>query len=298
MDFSQVSLGEALALITAVVWAFAVICFKKSGEQVHPIGLNLFKNLLAFILFIPTVYIFGEELFRDVPAWDYFIIGFSGVLGIGIADTLFFKSLNLLGAGRAAIVDCLYSPFIIGLSILWLGETLNFWQVFGVILIISAVLTATGEKQPSKLERRSVILGVLWGALAMAAMAVGVVMVKPLLDQSPLMWVTEVRLLGGILCLLVVLAFHPSRRVILKSVYSTKRWNYTLAGSFLGAYVSMVLWLGGMKYTQASIAAALNQTNTIIIFILAAVFLKEKITIPRLIGIILAFTGVIMITYS
>ena len=58
-------LGEILALAAAVVWAFAVIMFKKSGEAVHPIGLNFFKGALAATLLVPTIWIFGETLFRD-----------------------------------------------------------------------------------------------------------------------------------------------------------------------------------------------------------------------------------------
>jgi drug/metabolite transporter (DMT)-like permease len=64
----------------------------------------------------------------------------------------------------------------------------------------------------------------------------------------------------------------------------------------LSAYLSMVLWMGGMKYTQASIASALNQLNTIFIFILAAIFLKEKITPLKLICVALAFAGAMLVS--
>ncbi|HKK21942.1 MAG TPA: EamA family transporter, partial [candidate division Zixibacteria bacterium] len=65
--------GETMSLITAIAWALAIIMFKKSGETVHPIGLNFSKDLLAAILFIPTIYIFRYELFRAAPARDYLI---------------------------------------------------------------------------------------------------------------------------------------------------------------------------------------------------------------------------------
>ncbi|MCK5258630.1 MAG: EamA family transporter, partial [Thermoplasmatales archaeon] len=112
MDASIPYLGEGFSLFTAVVWALAVILFRKSGETVHPLALNTFKNLMAFVLFIPTIWFFGETLFRPVPAHIYILLLLSGVIGVGIGDSLFFKSLNLLGAGLTAIVDCLYSPFI------------------------------------------------------------------------------------------------------------------------------------------------------------------------------------------
>jgi drug/metabolite transporter (DMT)-like permease len=60
----------------------------------------------------------------------------------------------------------------------------------------------------------------------------------------------------------------------------------------------MFIWLAGMKYTQASIASALNQTSTIFIFIFAALFLKEPINLKRTIGIILAFIGSFLVLFG
>jgi len=291
--------GETLALITAVVWAIAVILFKKSGESVHPIGLNLFKNVLAAVLFLPTLWFFEKVVFLDAPYEDYLLLLASGALGIGIADTLFFECLNRLGAGLTAIVDCFYSPFIIALSMLWLGEVLTWLQVLGVLLIISAVLTATyrgGDSTPA--VRRNLIIGTILGIVALALMALGIVMIKPLLNRSPLLWVTETRLLGGVIILCLATAFHPARRRILSSIFIPEGRLYTVSGSIIGGYMAMILWLAGMKFTQVSTAAALNQTTNIFIFVFAAIFLKEKINLQRLVGIILAVAGALLVTFA
>ncbi len=290
--------GEIMALTTAIVWASAVILFKKSGETVHPIGLNLFKNVLAFVLIIPTMWLMGKSLFHPVPAGQYLFIIFSGVLGIGISDTLFFKSLNLLGAGLSAIVDCLYSPCIIGLSVIMLGESLTAVQIIGAALIISAVLTVSLKGGAAGISRRDLFRGILYGALAMGIMGYSIVMIKPLLETSPLLWVMELRLLGGIIPLVIVLIVHPHSGAILRSVWSSGRRVYTLTGSFTGAYLALLLWLGGMKYTQASIAAALNQTSNIFVFLFAGIFLREIIDTRRTVGIILGVAGAFLVTFG
>jgi drug/metabolite transporter (DMT)-like permease len=196
MDWITSHIGEINALGTAAIWGVAVILFRKSGETVHPLGLNLFKNVLAMLLLLPTIWLFGESLFYPAPWQDYALLLISGALGIAVSDTLFFKSLNALGAGLSAIVDCLYSPFIIGLSMLWLGERLRPLQVLGALMIISAVLAATTESRGDKADRKRILLGILWGALAMATMAVAIVIVKPLLEDTPLLWATEWRIIG------------------------------------------------------------------------------------------------------
>jgi len=291
-------LGETMALGAALAWAVAVILFKKSGERIHPIGLNLFKNILAAVLFLPTMYIMGQTLTYPATTNEYILLIVSGVLGIGISDTFFFLCLNRIGASLTAIVDCLYSPFIISMSMIWLGESLTVWQIVGATMIISAVLTVASKKNSGHISRRDALIGIVYGALAMFTMAVGIVMIKPLLNRSPLLWVTEIRLFAGILFLLVYLAFHPRRRVIVASIGSVRQWGYALSGSFFGAYLSMVCWVAGMKYTLASVAAALNQSNNIFIFVLAAIFLKEPINRQRVIGIVLGVAGSLLVTFA
>ena len=202
-------LGEILALLCAILWATAVILFRKSGETVSPLGLNLFKNILALALFIPTSLVLGAALVPKSSPDDYLLLLASGILGLALADTLFFKSLNLLGAELSAIVDCLYSPFIIGLSVIFLYERMTGIQIFGVLLIVSAVLAISRKEDRKNISRHDLTLGILFGVLAMASMAVGIVMIKPLLDRSPLLWVVEVRLLAGCVGLGLYLLFHP-----------------------------------------------------------------------------------------
>ena len=287
--------GEVYALATAFTWATAVILFKKSGESVHPIALNQFKNVLALFLLVPTMLILSRPFLPAASTADYLVLLCSGALGIGVADTLFFHSLNMLGAGRSAIVECLYSPFIIALSMFWLGESLSLVQGAGALLIVSAVLAISGERHLQSISRKQLLVGVLLGVLAMAAMAVGIVFAKPVLDRSDLFWVTFIRFIGGVGMLFLMLMLHPDRIFIVRSLAGGGHRSFTLAGAFIGGYLSMLLWLSGMKYTQASIAAALNQTSNILIFILAAVFLREKITVLRLAAILTGVCGAVMV---
>jgi drug/metabolite transporter (DMT)-like permease len=60
----------------------------------------------------------------------------------------------------------------------------------------------------------------------------------------------------------------------------------------------MATWVGGMKYTQASIASALNQTSTIFIFIFAGIILKEPLNLKRTIAIAMAFIGMLLVSFS
>lgn len=290
--------GEILSLLSAVLWGLAVIFFRKSGERVHPLALNTFKNVLATVLFIPTMLVFGEPFLRAEPISTYAILALSGFVGIGLGDTLLFASLNKLGAGRTGIVVCMYSPFIIILSLIFLGEHLTLLQIFGVALIITAVLVATSDKEKNTINKKQLVSGIILGVLAAAAAAIGVIIMKPILERSPLLWSTQIRLIGGIIALVGIILLHPRRKMVLQTLVGTRSWGHTISGSVIGAYLAMLVWLGGMKFTQASVASALNQTSTIFIFIFAGLFLKEPVNLQRALGIVLAFMGSFLVSFG
>jgi drug/metabolite transporter (DMT)-like permease len=284
-------LGEVLAIASGIIWAVAVILYKISGRTVHPLGLNLFKNIVAIGFTVPTMLILGESLFPAVPPKSVGLLLLSGFLGIAVSDTLFFYSLNRLGASLVAIVDCFYSPFVIGLSFLLLGERMAAWQLVGVALIISAVLAASRSNSGEPIPRKDLILGLIFGVLAMFFVAVGIVIVKPVLVTESVVWATLVRLVGGTVPLGLVIPLVPGRRAILKPLLERANWKAMVPAAFFGSYLSLIFWMGGMKYAKVSVAAALNQLNTIFIVVLAAMFLKERLTLWKVAAVVLAFVG-------
>ncbi|MGD1010760.1 MAG: DMT family transporter [Candidatus Aminicenantales bacterium] len=285
------SQGEVLAIGSGIIWAVAVILYKISGRTVHPLGLNLFKNIVAIGFTVPTMLILGLPLFPAVAPKSVGLLLLSGFLGIAVSDTFFFYSLNKLGASLVAIVDCFYSPFVIGLSFLLLGERMAAWQFVGVALIISAVLAASRSNSGEPVTRKNLILGLIFGVLAMFFVAVGIVIVKPVLVTESVVWATLVRLVGGTVPLGLVIPLLPGRKAILRPLLERANWKAMVPAAFFGSYLSLILWMGGMKYAKVSVAAALNQLNTIFIVVLAALFLKERLSGWKVAAVILAFVG-------
>jgi drug/metabolite transporter (DMT)-like permease len=283
--------GEILAAASGLAWAVAVVLFRISGRTIHPVGLNLAKTVLALAVMVPTLLVLGEPLAPAVPFATTGLLLLSGILGIAVSDTLFFYALNRLGASLTAIVDCFYSPFVIALSFVLLGERLTLVQLVGAALVLSAVLTLSKEGRLEKIGRKDLALGILFGVLAMFFVAFGIVMVKPVLGSVSVYWSTFVRLAGGSLALAVLVPFLRNRRAILAPLLELRNWKALLPASFFGSYLSLILWMGGMKYAQASVAAVLNQLNTIFIVIIAAIFLKERLTGWKILAVILAFVG-------
>ncbi len=289
--------GEILSVGAALIWAIAVLLFRVSGRTVPPLALNLFKNSFAVITLLLALLVLGRPILPKTPLQGYGLLALSGLIGVTVSDTLFFGCLNLLGASLTAVVDCLYSPFVILFSFLFIGERLDARQFLGVAFILSALLLLAWSKERGLPPRKDLILGIGLGTLAMITLAASIVMIKPMLAGSSVLWATFWRMTAGAVALGIVLPFHPRRRMILRPLLLNRNWRPMVPGALLGASISPVVWMAGMKYTLVSIAAPLNQLNSIFIFLLAAIFLKETITRAKIAAVGLATLGAFLVSW-
>ena len=295
--------GETLALISALCWAIAVILFKTVGSRLGPVALNTFKNTLAFVLIPPTMLLLGQPLFRDAPAIDYGLLILSGVLGMGLSDTFYLMALNKIGAAAWSIVNTLYAPVVVILAAIYLGESLTAWQIAGVGLVVIALMLVGSEKKrnrkrlPSELTRTDWLIGFGYAFIGMISMAVSIVIVKPVLERSPLLWANEIRLGGGLLFLAFVIFARRRPFAIFKPLKDPFVAKRMFPAAFIGTYVTLILMLGSIKYALASVATVLNQLSNLFIFVLAVLFLSEPVNARRIIGLILGLTGAALVMF-
>jgi len=289
-------MGELLALLTALIWAAAVILLKRSGESVPPFALNLFRVTVSSVLLLPTAFLAGQASVTSASLSDILLLVASGAIGVAISDTLFHASLNRIGAGISAIIDCLYSPLTVLLAFLALNERLSTLQLVGLALVLGGVFAAARHEPPHGVAPRQVAVGVVWGVLAMVALAVGIVIAKPVLDRSTLLWAATVRQVGCLAVMLPVALLSRRRAQILGALRPSSVWLHSLPGAVLGSYLGLICWIGGLKYTKVGVAAILNQSSTIYILILAAIFLKEPLTRRKLVASLVALAGIVLVT--
>lgn len=306
--------GEVFSLGCALLWAVAVLLFRRSGEDLSPVALNTFKGAVGLALFSLTLLVLRRPFFPGEHGLaDWLTLLGSGALGIGIADSLFFASLNRLGATGSAIVDCVYSPFVVLSAFVYLGEPLHLSLGLALVLMVAAILlgfyrpagptmlapapahgapAVTTEPRPA-----SGHVGIVLGVVSMLLMAIGIVIAKPVLNRADVWWATPVRLLGGELVLLLLAAGSPlHRRAVLRAFRPGRHFRYALPSALFGSYLAMVLWIAGMKLTLASVAGILNQTSALFIPLFSALFLGEKLTARRGIAVGLGFAAALVAT--
>lgn len=287
-------LGEFFALAAAFAWAVAILLFRISGRQLGPYALNLYKNTLVLFLLLPTIAVVHGFAWPDTALWPLAILLLSGFIGIGIADTLYFKALNQLGASRTAIGGTLLTPGVIVLSFTFLGERLSLQQLCGAVITLIGV-TIVNYQRVKPINADAERAG-LWALVAaMGLMAAGIVMTKPLLATEPFLWVVEIRVFGGVMGMLLLGAWQRDLRRVAAEYRAARQWGLTTVAAFIGTYVAMLLWLGGYKYADASVAAVLNESSAVFTIALAALFMRERLNRQQWFGSGVALLGIALV---
>ncbi len=298
LNFFALYAGDAAALSTAFAWSAAVIFFRQAGYSVSPLNLNIFKSCVASVLFVISLMIAGGPWIPDLSWNDWLRLVISAVLGITLGDMLFLMSLNRLGAGLQAIVDCLYAPFVIVMAFVFLDETLPATALFGGALVVSAVLTAARLNSiDTQDERRTVVVGIAYGVAAQICVAVSIILIRDLVRSESILWITSFRFVTGSLLLFPIFFARSHSRI--RDVFRPgPAWRPMILGAVLGPYLATIFWLLGFRHTMAGRAGIYNQLSTIIIIVLAAIFLHEPLTRRKLVAVTLGIAGGIVVALS
>ena len=292
-------LGEILSLGSAITWGISVSLFKIIGNSVSPYILNPLKNTIGTILFVLTTLLVSDiSSVSALSTNETLILALSGIIGITIADVLFLISLNILGTSRSAIINTIYSPMVIMLAYFILDESLTVADIVGGLMILLSILYLSFNQEKSNINNLN--KGLIIGILAYSLMALGIIMVKPILNRfsnsiEMQLWIIIFRLIPGTLLSYLTMNFMMKKKEIILQLSNKKIWPIILLGSFLGTYVGFAMWVIGMAKTSASIASILNQTSTIFIAFFGCLILKETFSRKMMICFFISIIGAFII---
>jgi drug/metabolite transporter (DMT)-like permease len=287
-------LGEFFALASAFVWALAVVLFRRTNNVLPAFETNLYKIFLGFVLLWPTVLLVEGFTLPEFTLLEFCTVVLSGYLGIAVADTWYLRALHLVGAARTGIISSLLSPYVILLSVMFLSESLGPLQIGGFALVMAGLLLVSWQANREQVDAKDLRKGMLYGVTAVFLMAVGVVMVKGILETRSFMWTVQLRMAGGFLGMLLYMGIRGRFRQALAHYRRPLPWGLITAASFLGSYVSMIMWLYSYKLIPASVSSVLNQSANAWMVLLAWLVLNEYIGARKVYGLVLTTAGVLL----
>ena len=199
--------GIIAAIGASFSWTYACFLWRTNTKFFKPLDINFLKNLIAFLIFLPFVVRFNYE----IGSKFILILFLSGIIGIGLGDTFYLKSLKLVGTRKTLSIEALSPLFASFSSDLFIDERLPIKAWLGIIIVtFSIFLIIRKQTYPtinnSKFKyKKSSLKNYLYAFLSvfcavLAGLLSRYVFLK--VEISPLV-TTEIRLLGAIIFLLL-----------------------------------------------------------------------------------------------
>ena len=134
----EISLGILFSLISAASWSLLGTLIKKWLPDI-PASLSIASvfTIVTPLFLITYIVSAGSFVIPHASAAMWAIMLTSGFLGVGLGQSLYYRSVPVLGISMVSSLGLLI-PFLAGIvSFLVFGETLTVWQLAGGALLIS-----------------------------------------------------------------------------------------------------------------------------------------------------------------
>jgi DME family drug/metabolite transporter len=216
------------------------------------------------------------------------------VIGLGIGDTLYFRSMELIGVSRALPISGTYPLPTMLLAAVLLGEPAGWRHVAGTVLVVAAVYLISaapvGRVKESAATQGDVTRGIVLAVLASLLWAASTVLLKSGVGSTNLIVANSLRLPAAGLVLLVAALRQPGGLRIRGAGALTL--SIVVLSGIVGTALGSALYLTSVIYAGAAKAAALQSVSPFFAAPLALIFLHERVHLATVFGTVLSVAGV------
>ena len=196
-------IGLCSAISAVFFWTFACSIWRKESEKLLPRQINIYKNVLASILFFPVV--FSVNWFSEINSICLLMI--SGIVGIAIGDTLYINALKIIGTRKTLSFEALTPIIATTLGTLTINDIYpqKVWiGSFIVSFSLWMIVRQNTYKKDQSIEKK--IFGILCAMGSIICAVLAALMSRIILISSIItpLQTTEIRLLSASLFLFLI----------------------------------------------------------------------------------------------
>ncbi len=288
-------IGIFAAFGATISWTYACSIWRTQTNIYKPIEINFLKNVIAFVIFSPVILFFNYSVH-----YKYFLILLlSGVIGIGLGDTLYLKSLNLIGTRKTLSIEAL-SPLIAAIiGTLFIDDHLNINAWIGIVIVTGALVKIIRKKsylqdKDSKLVINNNSLDkYVYAFLSVICAVFAALLSRFVLIESDLtpIFTTEIRLFGSIIFLFLITKMKLKFFI---NNFDSKEKNQFLISILMGTNIGILLQQIVFESLPLGIGWTLLSTSPII----SLLFTKKEegiLTTEIIVTTFLLFIGICLI---
>jgi len=299
MDLSLV--GETAAVVTSCLWTGSSLFFTSAGKRIGSLSVNAYRTVIAVGFLVVTHLIVLGTILPAASSGQWFWMGISGVVGLGIGDGGLFAAYVMIGPRRSVLVYALAPLFASVGAYLMLGEVLSTLAIIGiattligVIIVILEREERSGEAPVSRDQKR---YGVFFALVGAAGQGIGLVFAKKGIDLTsgttlnPLS-ATLMRLILGAIFIWAVMAAAGKLPDLRKALSNKKGISNTAAGAFIGPFLGITLSMVAVTYTQTGVAQTLLSLMPVLIIPVVWACYGQRTSWRGILGAIIAVIGI------
>jgi drug/metabolite transporter (DMT)-like permease len=299
--------GESAAVATSFLWTMSSIFFTSASKRIGWLGVNAYRTIMAIGLLAATHLILLGTIVPPANGSQWFWLGSSGVVGLGIGDSGLFAAYVTIGPRRSLLLMALAPVFAALSAYAILGETIGGPAALGILITLIGVATVileaeerSGEVRISKRQRAA---GVVFGLVAAIGQGVGLALSKKGIDLNPAVVLnplsaTLMRLVLGALFIWVLALFSGRVARVFTAVHDIDGMKNTAVASFLGPYLGITLSMVAVTFTETGVAQTLLSLMPVMIIPVVWISHHQRTSWRGILGAIVAVVGVTIIFLS
>lgn len=297
-------MGESAAILTSCCWTFGSIVFTSAGRRIGSFSVNAYRIVMAIGLLVCAHVILLGAALPAANGAQWFWMGLSGIVGLGIGDFALFAAYVTIGPRRSVLVMAAAPIFASLGAYVFLGETFSSLSILGIAVTLTGIiLVLLGREEKTEdvfAAKKRRMRGLLFAVIAALGQGFGVVLSKKgmYVDVSVAMNPVSaalIRVMLGALFVWVTAIFVGRLPHLHNAVKNKEGMKYTAAGAFIGPFVGMTLSMVAVAYTEAGIAQTLMSLMPVMIIPLVWVVYKERTNWRGILGAVIAVIGVALL---
>lgn len=156
-------MGESAAILTSCFWTASSLLFTSAGRKIGAFSVNAYRTTMAIVLLACTHAVFLGDVLPVASGGQWFWMGLSGIVGLGIGDFGLFAAYVTIGPRRSVLVQASSPIFAAVGAYLMFGDTLSLLSVLGIAVTLTGIAVVLLERQETSEEKLTANRGKRWG---------------------------------------------------------------------------------------------------------------------------------------
>lgn len=285
-------LGELAALSSALCWAFGTVMLRSQAARIDSISLNTLRTVVgAFFLICIAAAANKFDAFSRISPISFLALLGSLLLSFAIGDTLFCRSMELIGVSRAFPISVTNPLYVLVIAWLFLGEHITALTVLGTLLaVMGTILVASSRsltRTTSDGERR---LGVALAVTSALCFAMSTSILKIGVQDVDVVAAGVIRLWLSAVLMLLWRSFLMNARPF--RAYGLRALCIIAIASVVGTGIGSLSYMTGVQQAGAAVTASIATTSPLFATPISVLFLGERLTPRNVLGMVLCLVGV------